>query len=160
MTLLTLITRTVTRLAAPRLAAELEQLRNLRLAPAARPAAAPVPAQAVAVETPAAEVPTIEAIQAAARLHDQAREQANAAARTKRKAEKVLARTPDGTYGAVTIERVPSGRQTADLDAIRALFAEHNLGEVPMRTCAASLTITWAAEDAGEQPPAAALVAA
>ncbi|MFG1826710.1 hypothetical protein ACGFIJ_29880 [Microbispora bryophytorum] len=160
MNLFSRITRTVARLAAPRLVGELEQLRGLRLAPATRPAPSPKPgATAAEVEAPPAEIPTIEAIQTAARLHDQAREQTNAAARTKRKAEKVLARTPDGVYGPVTIERVPSGRQTADLDAIRALFAEHNLGELPMRACAASLVVTWAAEDTAEETVAA-LVAA
>ncbi|WP_222709651.1 hypothetical protein [Microbispora sp. CSR-4] len=154
MSFLTRLTRTVVRMAAPRLVGELEQLRGLRLVPATR-AAAP----AVAVEPPAAEIPSIDAIQAAARLHDQAREQANAAARTKRKAEKVLARTPDGTYGPVTIERVPSGRQTADLDAIRAIFAANGLGELPMRACSPSLVITWAAEESTDVDTAA-LVAA
>ncbi|MFI7632412.1 hypothetical protein [Microbispora rosea] len=140
MNLINRLKRTVIRHVVPRVTRELEQLRGLRLAPATPPASVPVPAVAV-------EVPSIDAIQAAARLHDQAREQTNAAARTKRKAEKVLARTPDGTYGPVTIERVPSGRQSADLDAIRVIFAEHGLGEVPMKACAASLVITWAAEE-------------
>ena len=136
---------TLTHLAAPRPVRGLEPLRGLRQAPAKTP----TPAAAAGQRN--ADLPEVGEIEEAARLLEQAREQANAAARAKRKAEKVLSRVPDGTYGAVQIERVDSGRQTADLDAIRAIFAEHGLGEVPMKPCAPSLVITWAAEAADAQ---------
>lgn len=155
MTLIGRIARTVALIAAPRVARDLERLRGLRQVPAVAAVATTTtpttsaPAPKVAIK---GEAPEVEDIQAAARLYDQAREQANAAARTKRKAEKTLKGVADGTYGCVTIARVESTRQTADLDAIRAIFAEQGLGEVPMKTCAPSLTITWADETTVDQP--------
>lgn len=119
------------------------------------PATTTTPAATATTTTPAptpAEIPTLDEVQAAAHLYDQAREQPNTAARTKRRAEKVLKTIPDGTYGPVTITRVSSGRQVADLDAIRAIFAAHGLGDLPMKACAPSLTITWAAESPADQP--------
>ncbi|MCW2881198.1 MAG: hypothetical protein JWQ95_5298 [Sphaerisporangium sp.] len=135
--------RRITRFVAPRVSRELEQLRGLRevrLAEAA-PATAPAPLAEAGAKSP---VPSTADIQDAARLYDLAREQSNAAARTKRRAEKTLSRTPDGTYGAVTVERAESGLQTADLDAIRAILANHhgtdqrrlgNLPPQPDHTC-------------------------
>lgn len=162
MTLIGRIARTVAHIAAPRVARDLERLRGLRQVPAVAAVATTTtpttsaPAPKVAIK---GEAPEVEDIQAAARLYDQAREQANTAARTKRKAEKTLKGVADGTYGPVTIERVPSGRQTADLDKIRAIFAEHGLGDLPMKACAPSLTITWADQTTTDQP-APALAAA
>lgn len=148
MTLIGLIARTAALLAAPYLTPSTKHQHTPRQTPT--PATTTTPA-ATPAPTPA-EIPTLDEIQAAAHLYDQAREQANTAARTKRRAEKVLKTIPDGTYGPVTITRVPSSRQVADLDAIRRIFAEHGLGEVPMKSCAPSLTITWAAESPADQP--------
>jgi len=105
----------------------------------------PVPAPLVTT----AAAPAIADIETAARAYDQARLDTNAAARVKRNAEKVLKRTPDGVYGSVTVERFESSRQVADLDAIQALLDLHGLGEMPMKTCAPSLTLTFAAEATG-----------
>ncbi len=112
------------------------------LAPAEAPAEVKIPAP-LSVED-VKQVPAVEAIEQAARDYDQARLSLNAATRTKNKAAKVLAETPDGTYGAVTVERFQSSRQVADLDAIRALFEAHGLGDVPMKTCAPSISLTFA----------------
>jgi hypothetical protein len=106
----------------------------------------PVPAPLTQVKGP---VPSVDAIQAAAVAYEQARVDTNAAARAKKGALKTLDRTPDGVYGPVTIERFESSRLVADLDAIRELLELHGLGEMPMKTCAASLTITIAAEATG-----------
>lgn len=94
--------------------------------------------------------PDTEDIILAAKEHEQARIDANAAARQRRRADRVLKRTPNGTYGPVTIERTENPRSTADLDAIRAIFLAHNLGEVPMKPCAPSLRITFTAEQSLE----------
>jgi hypothetical protein len=98
------------------------------------------------------EVPSVEAIEKAARMHEEAREATNSGGRLKRAADKVLKRVPDGVYGLATIQRFESSRQTADLDAIKALLELHGLGELPMKTCAPSLVITLAEEStaAGE----------
>jgi len=101
------------------------------------------------------EVPSEAEIIEAAKRYEEARRQTNAAARAKRLAEKVLSRTPDGMYGALKVERRVSSRKVADLDAIRRIFAEHGLGEVPMKTCAPSLTFEWAAENEAAEPIAA-----
>ncbi|MEV7971269.1 hypothetical protein AB0O34_35540 [Sphaerisporangium sp. NPDC088356] len=158
-----LVTGAVARLAAvitgtPRAGRKLEQLRGLREVHLTEDAPAPVPAP-LAEAGAKGPVPSTADIQEAARLYEQARQQTNAAARTKRRAEKTLSRTPDGTYGPVTLERAESGRQTADLDAIREIFAAHGLGDIPMKPCAPSLTIAWAAESTNNQTEAA-LVAA
>lgn len=118
------------------------QLRTLRAqAETPRPTLERVPAPLTA-EDIADELPEVADIEEAARIYEQARQDANAAARAKRKAEKVLRRTPDGVYGSVTVERFESSRRTVDLDAVRALFAAHGLGDVPMRPCSPSLVIT------------------
>ncbi|PBC77565.1 hypothetical protein BX265_2316 [Streptomyces sp. TLI_235] len=88
------------------------------------------------------EIPPAEDIDAAAREFNRAADQARAADRGKRAARKILDRLPVGTYGAWSVERVPSGRQTADLDKIRKIFKEHGLGPVPMKTAAPSLKVT------------------
>jgi len=91
-----------------------------------------------------AEMPPVEAIEAAAADYAAAADMARAADRGKRKARKLLGRLPAGLYGPWLIERVPSSRQTPDLEAIRATYTRLGLGEVPMRTCAPSLRVTAA----------------
>jgi hypothetical protein len=103
------------------------------------------------VETPTApepaglygpdELPSVEDIEAAAAAFDQAAQQARAGDRGKRAAKKVLDRLPAGRYGSWLVSRVTSNRQTADLDAIRAIFAANNLGPVPMKSSAASIKV-------------------
>lgn len=113
--------------------------------------AAPVEAKTpapLAVEDIRGEVPSVEAIEKAAKSYDKARIEGNAAERVKNKAKKILAETPDGTYGLVTVERFASSRQTADLDAIRAIFEANGLGPVPMKANAPSVTLTFAEADA------------
>lgn len=124
---------------APAVARELRQ----RRAAQAETARTPAPLSADDIK---GTVPDVADIETAARAYEQARTETNAAARTKRNAEKTLKRTPDGQYGTVTVERFESSRQVADMDAIKALLAEHGLGEVPMKTCSASLVLTFAAE--------------
>ncbi|MGP3685259.1 hypothetical protein ACTVZO_11190 [Streptomyces sp. IBSNAI002] len=68
---------------------------------------------------------------------------ARAAERTKRAAKKLVGRLPAGLYGGRwLVERVVSTRQTPDLDAIRATYKRHGLGEVPMKEVAPSLRVT------------------
>ncbi|MDX2704062.1 hypothetical protein PV350_14500 [Streptomyces sp. PA03-6a] len=98
---------------------------------------APDPAD---VYTPA-ELPAIEDIEAAAVAYSVAADQARAGDRGKRAARKILDRLPAGLYGSWLVSRTPSSRQTADLDAIRAIFKEHGLGPVPMKSSAPSLRV-------------------
>lgn len=149
MRITTWITSTVARIVrdvaeAPRVSRELRQRR-------ATETAKPAP---LAAEDVKGEVPEVADIETAARVYDKARNQTNAAARLKRSAEKVLKRTPDGQYGGVVVERFESSREVADLDAIRAVFKAHGLGEVPMKRCAPSLAISWAEQAAGDATPA------
>lgn len=103
------------------------------------------------------EMPAPEAIEEAVAAYAAAADAARAADRGKRRAKKVLDRLPAGVYGRWVVERVPSSRQTPDLEAIRATYARLGLGDVPMRTCAPSLRITAAADDVVVVPlPAAA----
>ena len=88
------------------------------------------------------ELPAVELIEAAAREFNRAADQARRADRGKRAARKILDRLPAGTYGGWLVERVPSVRQTADLDAIRAIFKANGLGPVPMKGSAPSLKVT------------------
>lgn len=88
------------------------------------------------------DMPAVEDIDAAAREFNRATDQARRADRGKRAAKKVLDRLPVGTYGAWLVERIPSTRQTADLDEIRAIFKANGLGPVPMKTSAPSLKLT------------------
>lgn len=87
------------------------------------------------------EMPVVEDIEAAAREFDRAADQARAADRGKRAARKILDRLPAGLYGAWNVERIPSNRQTADLDAIRATYKRLGLGPVPMKASAPSLKV-------------------
>lgn len=87
------------------------------------------------------ELPETHVIEAAAAAYDTAADQARAADRAKRKSRKLLDRLPAGTYGQWLVRRVASNRQTVDLDAVRRIFAEHGLGDVPMRDNAPSLRV-------------------
>jgi hypothetical protein len=90
----------------------------------------------------AGDMPAVEDIDAAAREFNRAADQARRADRGKRAARKILDRLPAGTYGGWLVERIPSTRQTADLDAIRAIFKANGLGAVPMKTSAPSLKLS------------------
>ncbi|MEU6703850.1 hypothetical protein [Streptomyces wuyuanensis] len=104
------------------------------------------------------EMPAVEDIETAAADYQKATEQARAGDRGKRAAKKILDRLPAGRYGSWIVSRIESNRQTADLDAIRAIFKTHGLGPVPMKQAAPSLRVELAAEQA--EPAADALVAA
>lgn len=116
------------------------------------PAALVQAQQPAVVETPASaadpadlytadEMPALADIERAALSLDLANDNARRADRAKRAARKVLDRLPAGRYGAWIVERATSNRQTADLDAIRAIFKAHGLGPVPMKTNAPSLKV-------------------
>lgn len=87
------------------------------------------------------EIPTTEAIEAAAREYERAADQARRADRGKRAAKKVLDKLPAGVYGTWRIFRTPSSRQTPDLAEITCIFKANNLGPVPMKACAPSLKV-------------------
>ncbi|MCG6497618.1 hypothetical protein [Kitasatospora sp. A2-31] len=107
-------------------------------APAVEPVTAPDPAGLYEPD----EMPAVEDIEAAARTYHAAADQARRADRGKRAAKKILDRLPAGTYAGWKVERVASGRQTADLDEIRRIFKQHGLGPVPMRASAPSLKVS------------------
>ena len=107
---------------------------------------ADAPAEQPADRFAADELPPLADIAAAAREYLRASEQSRTADRAKRAARKLLDRLPAGRYGAWHIERVGNAREVADLEAIRAIFDAHNLGEVPMKRVAPSLKVTTAAE--------------
>ncbi|WP_138895806.1 hypothetical protein [Streptomyces chryseus] len=89
------------------------------------------------------EMPAAEVIEAAAAGYAEAADAGRAADRAKRKTRKTLDRLPAGLYGGRwLVERVASSRQTPDLESIRATYQRLGLGDVPMRTCAASLRVT------------------
>ncbi|MEW1580839.1 hypothetical protein AB0407_22395 [Streptomyces microflavus] len=92
------------------------------------------------------EVPPVADIEAAAAAFDVAAQQARAGDRGKRAAKKILDRLPAGRYGSWLVSRTVSNRQTADLDKIRAIFKEHGLGPVPMKSSAPSLKVERLAE--------------
>lgn len=124
-------------------------LRGL-LAPIPQTFPAPsVPPVAATVPDPAGlfapdEMPALADIEAAAEQFVTASEQARVADRGKRAARKLLDRLPAGRYGMHVIERVDNAREVADLEAIRAIFAANNLGEVPMKRTAPSLKVAFA----------------
>jgi hypothetical protein len=93
------------------------------------------------------ELPPVADIEADAAQFFRASEQARAADRTKRASRKLLERLPAGRYGVWQIERVANARETADLDAIRAVFKANGLGPVPMKACAPSLKVSRVALD-------------
>lgn len=114
-------------------------------APAAvEPTTAPDPTD---IYTPD-EMPAVVDIERAALSLDLANDNARRAQRAQRAAKKVLDRLPAGTYGTWIVERIASSRQTADLDAIRAIFKANGLGPVPMKTNAPSLKVRRAATPA------------
>lgn len=157
MNLFTRITATATRVIrtvveAPAVSRQLAELRNTT--PATTPAT-----RLVEVDIDLNDVPAVADIEAAAKDFETARQEANAAARLRRRADRVLKRVPNGTHGTVTVQRVESSRQTADLDAIKAVFAE--LGrDVPMKTCSPSITLTWVADEQAHEDTAPFLAAA
>lgn len=107
---------------------------------------ADVEPEALAVPVDEADVPDLAEIEAAAAAYAKAAEQARAADRGKRRAKKVLDLVPAGRWGGWLVERVPSGRQTVDLEAVRATYARLGLGEVPMKDAAPSLKVSRAAD--------------
>ncbi|PZT74504.1 MULTISPECIES: hypothetical protein [unclassified Streptomyces] len=119
--------------------------------------AVPDPADVLTPEEAAA---MAEEIETAGTAYADAADLARAGDRGKRKARRLLDRVPAGRYGAVLIERVQSSRQTPDLEAIRATYARLDLGDVPMRSCAASLRVTVAEELAAPAPAAAPVLVA
>lgn len=86
-------------------------------------------------------MPAVEDIERAAFGFDLAADSARAADRAKRKYRKLLDRLPAGTYGQWLIRRVTTNRQTVDLDAVRRIFKENGLGDVPMRDAAPALRV-------------------
>lgn len=88
------------------------------------------------------ELPAVDDIEAAAAAYFRAADAARTADRAKRAAKKILDRVPVGRFGAWSIERVPSARQTVDLEAVRAAYKRYGLGPVPMRPAAPSLRVT------------------
>lgn len=121
----------------------------------------PAPATAPAGLYTADEMPPVEDIARAALGYDLACDNFRRADRSKRAARKILDRLPAGTYGQWIVERVASNRQTADLDKIRAIFKQHNLGAVPMKDAAPSLKVRRAELGSAVEPtPAAELIAA
>lgn len=92
-----------------------------------RPAAVSVPARPV---------------EAACAQYSAAADLARQADRGKRAARKTLDAVGPGAYGPWLVELVASGREVVDLPAVIRLFAEHGLGDVPMRGVAASLKVT------------------
>lgn len=112
------------------------------------PATAPDPADAYSPD----DMPELADIEAAAAELDRSADQARRADRGKRAARKILDRLPAGQYGAWLVERVASGRQTADLDAIRATYKRLGLGPVPMKQSAPSLKVKRTALAAVPQP--------
>jgi len=101
------------------------------------------PADLVADE----ELPPLADIEAAAESFLQASEQARVADRARRAARKVLDRLPAGRHGRFVIEYVDNAREIADLESIRAVFAAHGLGDVPMRRSAPSLRVSFVGLD-------------
>jgi len=87
------------------------------------------------------ELPPLDDILAAAAEYSRASDQARRADRGKRAARKILDRLPVGRYGVWDVERVPSGRSTADLDEIRATYKRLGLGQDPMKPSAPSLKV-------------------
>ncbi|MGW2251364.1 hypothetical protein ACWCXH_14285 [Kitasatospora sp. NPDC001660] len=124
------------------------------------PAAAPAPVSVTAPDPDGVygpdEMPAAEAIEAAARSYHLAADQARRSDRAKRAAKKVLDRLPVGVYSGWSVERVPSGRETVDLNAVRAIFKAHGLGDVPMKQSAPSLKVTLAEAPAVLAPAAVA----
>lgn len=131
------------------------------LVKAQQPATAPAAAVEPAGLYTEAELPDVETIERAALSLDLAADNARRADRSKRAARKILDRLPAGTYGRWIVERVASNRQTADLDKIRAIFKQHNLGAIPMKDAAPSLKVRRAELGLpADVTPAAELVAA
>ncbi len=81
-------------------------------------------------------------IEAACAAYSGGVEARRAADRTIRPAQKVLRAVGAGEYGPWTVEMVPSGRETPDLDAITKILTGFGL-EVPMKSVADTIRVTW-----------------
>jgi len=124
------------------------------------PVEQPAPVQEPTGLFTADEMPQLDVIEDAAADYDAAAELARRADRGKRAARKILDRLPVGVYGGWQVERVQGGREVADLDRIREIFKAHGLGQVPMKTCAASLKVSRVAVEAVSVEHEAELLAA
>lgn len=100
------------------------------------------------------DMPETDVIEAAAVEYERAADQARRADRGKRAARKILDRLPAGRYGNWLVERVTSNRQTADLDAIRAIYKRLGLGPVPMKSNAARRSQTRSGRTPSSSTPA------
>lgn len=105
------------------------------------------------------EMPELADIETAAADYDKAADQARTADRAKRKSRKLLDRLPAGTYGGWLVRRVASNRQTVDLEAVRRIFKEHGLGDVPMRDNAPSLRVERVESESAHTAASAAVAA-
>lgn len=94
------------------------------------------------VQDEATQYATTQEVEVAAAHYLHAVDQSRNADRVKRSARKLLDRLPPGRYGAFRVEHVPSGREVADLDAIRKIFSAYGLGPVPMKVCEPSLKVS------------------
>lgn len=92
--------------------------------------------------TPVKEIATAQEIEAEAARYLRAADQAREADRIKRSSRKLLDLVPVGRYGAYRVERVPSGREVVDREAVDKIFARLGLGPVPMKAAADSLKVT------------------
>lgn len=130
-----------------------------RTAPETSHAERPAPVDEPTGLFTAEEMPALDVIEAAAADYERAADLGRRADRGKRAAKKTLDRLPTGLYGAWLVERVPNAREVADLEAIRAVFKAHGLGQVPMKPCAPSLKVTRATQARTEQDTAELLAA-
>lgn len=107
------------------------------MAPATVTPVAPAPA-------PAPEVVIIDqaAVEAALGAYFEASEARRAADRDVRKHKKVFDGLPARVYGKWRLRWKPNARQVPDIDAIKTIFEQHGLGEVPMKPCADSAEVT------------------
>jgi len=90
------------------------------------------------------DMPDVEIIEAAAREYEHAAIEARRADRGKRAAKKVLDKPPPGIHRTWLLPRKANPRKGADLEGITRIFKAHNLGPVPMKVCAPSLTVARA----------------
>lgn len=107
----------------------------------------PVPAAPAVVEPDtsefftADEMPAEADIAAAFAEFSRAADAVRAGERTKRRTRKLLDRLQSGRYAGWELERVESSRQVADLDAIKRIFRQNGLGELPMKSASPSLKV-------------------
>jgi hypothetical protein len=104
---------------------------------------APAPAP---VEAPAPEVIVVDqaAVEAALGAWYEANEAKKSADKIVRRERKVFDGLPARVYGKWRLLWKPTAREVPDMDAIKAIFEAHGLGEVPMKPCADSPQVTLA----------------